>query len=351
MNPKSVVSLSSSTQTASPTSSYNHILSCIVSSIDSLGNHFHVNVIIKGINRSVCSPAMIDSEATALFINKHFVQCHHIICLPLPNTIALHNINSFKNKAGLLTHFACLILTIGSWNKPTNFLVTNLSPEDIILGLPWLKKVNPIINWDSGEMEILNSPEQFTPSSLHVLKANYSEYQVWIKARIITDTSNEIWICARYTLSTKLAVEAGKGKVKKTFEELIPKECHCHAKVFLESESHRLPKHQPWNHTINFKFNAPKTLKTKVYLMPINEQKTFDQFIQENLEKSYIVPFKSPMALLIFFIKKKTSDLRLIQDYWKLNSITVKNHYSLPLTLDIINKLRDVKIFTKFDVC
>jgi hypothetical protein len=54
--------------------------------------------------------------------------------------------------------------------------------------------------------------------------------------------------------------------------------------------------------------------------------------------------------LPIFFVKKKTSDLRLIQDYWKLNSITVKNRYPLLLAIDIVNKLWDAKIFTKFDV-
>jgi hypothetical protein len=57
------------------------------------------------------------------------------------------------------------------------------------------------------------------------------------------------------------------------------------------------------------------------------------------------------MALSIFFVKKKTGNLRLIQDYQKLNSITVKNCYLLLLALDIINKLQNAKIFTKFDVC
>jgi hypothetical protein len=223
-NPEPAVSPLSSTQTASPASSYNYILSYIVSSIDPLGNHFHVNVIIKGINKSICSPAMIDSGATALFVSKCFVQCHYIICSPLPNTIVLHNINGSKNKAGLLIHFACLILMIGSWNEPTNFLITNLGPEDIILRLPWLKKVNPIIDWDSGEMEIPNSPEQFTPLSPYILEANRSECRAWIKAGIITDTFDENWVCAGYTLSTELAIKASEGKVKKTFEELIPKE-------------------------------------------------------------------------------------------------------------------------------
>jgi hypothetical protein len=71
-------------------------------------------------------------------------------------------------------------------------------------------------------------------------------------------------------------MKAGEGKVKKMFEEFVPKEYQHHAKVFLETESHRLPKHQSWDHMIDLKFDAPKILKTKVYPMPINEQKTLD---------------------------------------------------------------------------
>jgi hypothetical protein len=63
---------------------------------------------------------------------------------------------------------------------------------------------------------------------------------------------------------------------------------------------------------IDLKPNASETLKTKVYPMLINEQKTLNQFIKENLEKGYIVSSKSLMASLIFFVKKKTGDLRRI---------------------------------------
>jgi hypothetical protein len=45
------------------------------------------------------------------------------------------------------------------------------------------------------------------------------------------------------------------------------------------------------------------------------------------------------MASLFFFVKKKDGKLQPIQDYWKLNEITVKNHYPLPLISDILNAL------------
>jgi len=58
------------------------------------------------------------------------------------------------------------------------------------------------------------------------------------------------------------------------------------------------------------------------------------------------------MASLVFFIKKKDGSLRLVQDYWKLNAVTVKNAYPLPLIPDILNKVSEAKAkyFTKLDV-
>ena len=110
---------------------------------------------------------------------------------------------------------------------------------------------------------------------------------------------------------------------------MVPKEYHRHAKVFSEEESHRLPKPQPWDHTIDLKPDAPETLRSKVYPMPPNEQEELDRFIKENVEKGYIVSSKSPMSSPVFFIKKKDGKLHLIQDYHKLNEITIKNTYSL----------------------
>lgn len=52
----------------------------------------------------------------------------------------------------------------------------------------------------------------------------------------------------------------------------------------------------------------------------------------------------------VFFMKKKDSKLHLVQDYRKINKITVKNRYPLPLASDIISKLKEARVFTKFDV-
>ena len=157
-------------------------------------------------------------------------------------------------------------------------------------------------------------------------------------------------MCAGYTYSQRIAEEAGRSKVERTLEDMIPAEYCKYQRVFSEEESHRLPEHKPWDHSINLKPDAPETLRSKVYPMPLNEQEELDCFLEENLKKGYIVPSKSPMASPVFFVKKKDIKLRLIQDYRKLNNISVKNRYSLPLAADIINRLKEAKVFTKFDI-
>jgi len=56
------------------------------------------------------------------------------------------------------------------------------------------------------------------------------------------------------------------------------------------------------------------------------------------------------MAALVFFIKKKDGSLRLVQDYCALNSMTVKNKYSLLLISKLVSQLCEAKYFTKLDV-
>jgi hypothetical protein len=84
--------------------------------------------------------------------------------------------------------------------------------------------------------------------------------------------------------------------------------------------------------------------------MAHNEQNELDAFLAENLKKGYIHPLKSPLSSPVFFIKKKDGKLQLIQDYQKLNAVTIKNRYPLPLALDVINQLKGASIFTKVDV-
>ena len=59
---------------------------------------------------------------------------------------------------------------------------------------------------------------------------------------------------------------------------------------------------------------------------------------------------KSPMASPFIIIKKKDGTLQPVQDYRKLNEMTIKNQYLLPLIQELIDKLKQSQHFTKVDV-
>ena len=59
---------------------------------------------------------------------------------------------------------------------------------------------------------------------------------------------------------------------------------------------------------------------------------------------------KSQYAAPCFYIPKKDGSLRLVQDYRKLNQVTIKDKTPLPLIGEVINKLKEAKYFNKLDL-
>ena len=110
-----------------------------------------------------------------------------------------------------------------------------------------------------------------------------------------------------------------------------------------------MPPRRIWDHAIEL---IPGSKPTDCKLYPLNrqEQEQLDAFLKENLETGRIQSSKSPMASPFFFVKKKDGSLRPVQDYWKLNEMTVKNKYPLPLISELIDQLSGSRIFSKMDI-
>ncbi len=206
------------------------------------------------------------------------------------------------------------------------FLVTSLGgTEKVILGLPWLHLRNPSIDWQKGEMRLASTEQHDSEEievDIHKIAANRLE-----RRSLVAD-----------------------GTLEQTSEEMVLSYYCDYKKVFSEEESQRLPEHQPWDHAIDLIPDAKTHWKVRTYPLSPTEQEELDKFLKEHLAKGYLMPSKSPMACPVFFIKKKDGKLCLVQDYKRLNNIMVKNHYPLPLVVDIINRLKGAQYFTKFDV-
>ncbi|KAJ2927416.1 hypothetical protein H1R20_g9679, partial [Candolleomyces eurysporus] len=289
----------------------------------------------SSVNKNVELKALIDCGAEDVFIDQSFVALHRLPLTQLKKPLKVFNVDGTPNKEGRITHFTRLKLTVNGKKKRTAFLVTRLGKEDVILGLPWLKRENPIIDWKEGTLEWKQDrQEDLKPQE--------------IIADLKTETK-PLWIRAKTTTSQTLAQKHEEVKKEVPLEEQIPKEYHDYLKVFDKEAAARFPDPRPWDHAIDLKPDfIPR--RGKIYSLSPREEKELEKFLKENLAKKYIRPSNSPQASPFFFVAKKDGSLRPCQDYRKLNEATIKNAYPLPRIPDLLDKLKKAKFFTKMDV-
>lgn len=97
---------------------------------------------------------MIDSGATGLFLSDRFAREKGIRQLQLKTPIKVFNIDGTLNQSGSIREFVQLALTVDGHKQWFDFLVTNLGKEDLILGLPWLRRINPQVDWSKGLLAV-----------------------------------------------------------------------------------------------------------------------------------------------------------------------------------------------------
>ena len=95
---------------------------------------------------------------------------------------------------------------------------------------------------------------------------------------------------------------------------------------------------------------ALKELNAKAYAMTLKEEEALNQWLDKQLKAGLIVESKSRYAAPCFHIPKKDGSLQLVQDYRKLNQVTIKDKMPLPLIGEVIDKLKEVKYFNKLDL-
>ena len=119
---------------------FGSICSCTISESENCDTHFRVDINISGLSTKKTIAAMIDSGATGIFILSSFVCKNNIVTKLMKHhdPIVLYNIDGSRNKAGTITHVAKLCLQVGNFDELVEFLITNISTEDVILGIPWL---------------------------------------------------------------------------------------------------------------------------------------------------------------------------------------------------------------------
>jgi hypothetical protein len=316
---------------------------------------------------------LVDCGATGLFIDMEYVHLNNLSTCHLTSPMTVYNINGTANEAGAITEIVDVILRYKGHAERTQFAVTSLGKQSMILGFTWLREHNPKINWQTKEVRMSRCPphcstcraeakvkrqaEHAATAQIHTCRTG--SFPVLIEEIVDEDDypsmglgepdggvadfddgfddeiedSNHIFIAhshgkdtehfvrAASTVSQRL-VEAFTRNTKATsFRDAVPSSLHEFKDVFSEGAFDHLSKRWKWDHAIELE-REPSPGFCKVYPMSPEEQTELDVFLEEALATGRISHSKLPIGAPVFFIKKKDGRLCFVQDYRTLNLIT-----------------------------
>ena len=99
--------------------------------------------------------ALIDCRAEGLFVDASYAKQWRKE--PLKHQIRVRNVDGMINANGNIKEKCLITFRIGDKEMTEWFHVTNTGDQNLILGLPWLTKRNPIIDWRGKSLEIRTS--------------------------------------------------------------------------------------------------------------------------------------------------------------------------------------------------
>ena len=230
---------------------------------------------------------LVDSGGTDNFIDPQLITRLRLGTRQLEQPRKIWNIDGTNNQVGMLTQYVDLSVQTGKWEETMRFLITSLGNEDLILGYPWLTTSEPQFNWTNRVIDTHHLP---------VIVQSLNWKTLWIQptiAAIKRDESPPISVIQRIQIHKELACESNiwanisteltqkAGQYTKKVE--IPKHYKQFAQVFNEEASHQLPQHQPWDHAIDLKKDAPASLNCKIYPLTTAEKQTLWKWLDEEL--------------------------------------------------------------------
>ena len=90
--------------------------------------------------------------------------------------------------------------------------------------------------------------------------------------------------------------------------------------------------------------------QSRAYRMSPYKIQRVKEYLTENLSKGFITPSQVLYSSPVLFALKSNGDLRFCVDYRKLNTLTKRNRYLLPLIEEVIGKIMGCKHLTRLDI-
>src|SRR5450432_416806 len=136
---------------------------------------------------------------------------------------------------------------------------------------------------------------------------------------------------------------------EEALKKVLLEEYWSYSDAFSKKESDKLPPNRSYDYQIELT-EENQLSYSPLYKMTIEELEVVKQYLIDNLAKGFIEPSQAPFASPVLFVKKPNGELRFCIDFRKLNQITRKDQYPLPLIDETLARIGKAKVFTKLDI-
>lgn len=294
---------------------------------------------------------MIDSGANGCFISERFVQQHGIATRKKKARYELRAVDG-SALPDVDRETDTIRLAYRQHLEDTSLDIVEMANHDIVLGIPWLEWHNPTIDWGRRVLRFekcscvaiaypsrrQRTTEDETKELNNIRRRAQSNRKIAdaLPPPTDTDSGRSDQDSARSTSGPHAPLD-------------LPKEYHKWKKLFEEDEGFSLPKRQPWDHKIELE-PGKEPPWGPLYPLSAEELKAEREWLDKYEKKGWIRKSKSPAASPTFFVPKPNGKKRKVQDYRKLNEITIKNRYPLPNIEEATDRLTGADWFTKIDL-
>ncbi|KAJ1593520.1 hypothetical protein NDA15_004450 [Ustilago hordei] len=290
-----------------------------------------------------------------------------------PNHEEEHNDDDNEGNVSGIVNSASMQVSIGTHNLGVvEASVADTADYDLILGFTELWRLKPTIQWDTGQLEFKTQEQDRPPrrppeaaragdltmrrptlhgnefvSAERILRAALEDGPIGFM--LLEEPPSSLPAFGFVPTGADKGVEMEVEVDKVVTAADIPKPYQHLRDVFDEVEADKLPHHT--EHDLHLELiEGGKPPQGPLYLKGPKEMSELRRYLDENLEKGFIRPSKSPARSPVLFVPKKDGGLRLCVDYRGLNEITVKNRAPLPLIEEQLFLLRKARIYTKLDL-
>ena len=120
--------------------------------------------------------------------------------------------------------------------------------------------------------------------------------------------------------------------------------------MFSKEESDKISPHSKYDHKIELVNGGKNHGQAALCGMSKPQLEFVKKFLEENLKKGFIKASRAPCSSPILLAKKPGGGIRFCVDYRKLNKLTKKDAYPIPLIAETLAQLKGAKVFTKIDI-